>query len=63
MAIEIKWSDKYKSQWKNSLEAFVQQKPKKPVDQIIVYRGTRTLKDGATSIVPFEKFLVNLDTI
>ena len=61
-AIEIKWSDKYKSSWKNSLDAFVQQNPKKPVEQIIIYRGNRTLKDGTTKIIPFENFLMELDT-
>ena len=61
LAIEIKWSDKYKSQWKDNLEAFVLQKPKKEVEQIILYRGDRILKDGVTKIIPYEKFLTELD--
>jgi predicted AAA+ superfamily ATPase len=63
MAIEIKWSDKYKSQWKDSLEIFAEQIPKKPVEQIILYRGSRVLQDGDTKIIPFEKFLTDIDSL
>jgi predicted AAA+ superfamily ATPase len=60
MAIEVKWAEVYKSSWKDSLEAFVMQKTKKPVEQIIIYRGERVLHDGDTRILPFEKFLKEL---
>lgn len=63
LAIEIKWSKKYKSEWKEPLNAFVLQKPKKPVEQIILYQGDRTLKDGNTKIIPFQKFLFDLDKV
>lgn len=62
LALEIKWGEKYKSQWRDSLDEFTLQRPKKPVEQIIIYRGDRTLKDGATRIIPFEKFLAELDS-
>jgi predicted AAA+ superfamily ATPase len=60
MAVEVKWAEVYKSSWKDSLEAFVMQKTKKPVEQIIIYRGERVLHDGDTRILPFEKFLKEL---
>ncbi len=61
MAIEVKWADKYKSSWKTSLQTFVEQKPNKPVELIIVYRGQRRLKDDSVSITPYELFLKELD--
>ncbi len=61
LAVEIKWSDKYKSTWKAPLEIFSQQNPSKSVEQIIIYRGTRSLQDGQTRIIPFEKFLDELN--
>jgi predicted AAA+ superfamily ATPase len=63
MAIEIKWSDKYKSSWRESLDSFADQMDKRNVEKIILYRGNRVLKDGDTNIIPFEKFLTELDEV
>jgi predicted AAA+ superfamily ATPase len=56
-AVEIKWSDKYKTSWKESLNSFAEQVPKKPLEQIIIYRGNRRLQDQSVKIIPYEKFL------
>lgn len=60
MAIEIKWSDRYRSTWKQPLETFANQNLKKPVELIILYRGQRKLKDGQVLVMPFEDFLKSL---
>lgn len=62
IAIEIKWSDKYKSSWKAPLLTFAEQKPSKPVELIILYRGQRRLKDESVEVLPFQQFLKTLDT-
>ncbi|MEQ1664627.1 MAG: ATP-binding protein, partial [Bdellovibrionales bacterium] len=42
IAIEVKWSNNYKSSWKSSLEEFAAQKPlKNTVELIILYRGQK----------------------
>lgn len=57
LAIEIKWSEKYRSEWKEPLETFSTLYLKKPVELVVLYRGLRKLKDEKVSIVPFQDFL------
>ena len=61
IALEIKWSEKYNSKWKESLEVFSEQQLKKPVELVILYRGQRKLKDGLVNIIPFDQFLNELE--
>lgn len=60
-AIEIKWSEKYRTQWLEPLKTF-RNLHKKKVLPIIVYRGTRQLEEEGVSILPFEEFLRELKT-
>jgi predicted AAA+ superfamily ATPase len=60
MAIEVKWAEKYKPSWKIPLQTFADQKPNKPVELIVLYRGPRRLKDDLVTIVPYEQFLKEL---
>ena len=61
IALEFKWSEKYNSKWKESLEVFSEQLLKKPVELVILYRGQRKLKDGLVNIIPFDQFLNELE--
>jgi predicted AAA+ superfamily ATPase len=60
IAIEIKWGEKYRDEWKDSLITFKEQNIDKPVELIILYRGDRVLKDGDVQIFPYEKYLQDL---
>ncbi len=61
IAIEIKWSEKFNTKWKESLEFFSEQQLKKPVELVMLYRGQRKLKDGLVDIIPFDQFLNELE--
>lgn len=61
-AIEIKWSEKYRSQWLEPLQVF-RSLHKKKVNLIIVYRGTHQLEEDGIRALPFEKFLMEISTI
>lgn len=58
-AIEIKWSEKYRSQWLEPLKTF-RSIHKKKVSPIVVYRGSRRLEEDGIRILPFEVFLQEL---
>lgn len=58
-AIEMKWSEKYRTQWLKPLKIF-QSLHKKKVLPIIVYRGSRRLEEDGVSIFPFKEFLEGL---
>lgn len=56
-AIEIKWGEKFRSDWLKNLLSFQEQRPHKPVIPIVVYRGPRELQDQGISIQPYQQFL------
>lgn len=61
-AIEIKWGEKYRTDWLDSLSQFSKLKHKKPVKSILIYRGDTKLKDKDVSIIPFSDFLNKIET-
>lgn len=58
-AVEVKWSEKYRTQWLEPLKVF-RSIHKKKVLPIIVYRGSRKMEDDGVAILPFEEFLQEL---
>jgi predicted AAA+ superfamily ATPase len=56
-AIEIKWGEKYRTDWLASILKFATLKHHKPVSSILIYRGSLKLKDQNVLILPFEEFL------
>lgn len=60
-AIEIKWGARFKREWTKGLRAFSQEAAK-PVRSLVVYRGEHIQKDDDITLVPFERFLQELET-
>lgn len=61
-AIEVKWSEKYRTQWLEPLKKFRELSKKKPT-LLIVYRGHRSLEEDGIKILPFEVFLEKLKSL
>lgn len=60
--IEVKYSEKYRSDWVIPLKSF-QSLCTKPCKVYVVYRGTRILKEDQVMILPFENFLSDIENI
>jgi predicted AAA+ superfamily ATPase len=62
-AIEIKWGEKYRVDWLDSILKFTTLKHHKPISSMLIYRGSLKLKDKNVLILPFEEFLNKAETL
>ncbi len=62
-AIEIKWGEKFRTDWLRSLLDFSKFKQAKPVTSLLVYRGALKLKDKGVLIFPYTEFLDRLEKL
>jgi predicted AAA+ superfamily ATPase len=61
-AIEIKWGEKFRSNWLDPIVHFSKLAHAKPVTIILLYRGDTKLKDKNVLIIPYQNFFDKIET-